>query len=457
METQGEYQYMVGFGNEFATETLKGALPIGQNNPQKCAYGTYAEQLSGSPFTAPRTTNCRTWFYRIRPSVKHLPFEPLEHATFTNNWHEWKANPNQMRWSPFDLPGEADSVDFIDGMTTVAGAGDPCTKHGIAYYVYACNKSMENRCFYSSDGDMLIVPQQGTLVITTEFGVLEVPPNQIAVVQRGMKFSVAVTGASRGYICETMGAHFQLPNLGPIGANGLANPRDFLTPVAKYEDVDCAYAVVNKFQGELFTAQQLHSPFDVVAWHGNYAPYKYDLERFMVINSVAFDHADPSIFTVLTSPTNEEGTALCDFVIFPPRWGVSDKTFRPPYFHRNCMSEFMGLIKGSYEAKKGAFSPGGASLHSMMTAHGPDAKCFEGASNAPLKPERIADGTMAFMFESALSIKTSPWAQSCVQQDYHTAWQTLKKHFDPTATPTSPDSAGATADEDADRKRKRDA
>lgn len=431
-ETENGLEYMVGFGNEFATEALPEALPKGQNNPQKCPYGLYAEQLSGTAFTAPREHNQRSWLYRIRPSVKHVGFRPARSDLLTNDWHGWVPNPNQMRWSPFELPADDASIDFVQGMKTIAGAGDSCVKHGLCIYVYCCNASMDNRAFYSSDGDFLIVPQQGTLTITTEFGVLQVPPNQIAVIQRGIRFSVAVTEASRGYICETQGSHWQLPTLGPIGANGLANPRDFLTPVAKYEDVEAEWTVMSKFQGALFEASQGHSPFDVVAWHGNYAPYKYDLDRFMVINAVAFDHADPSIFTVLTTPTTEPGTALCDFVIFPPRWGVSDRTFRPPYFHRNCMSEFMGLIKGAYEAKEGAFCPGGGSLHSIMTPHGPDTKCFEGASNAPLAPQRIADGTQAFMFESTLSLKTSPWAQALVQPDYNEAWQDLKKHFDPT-------------------------
>lgn len=420
---------MPGFGNDFSTEALKDALPAKGNNPQKCPYGLYAEQLSGSAFTAPRETNVRTWFYRITPSVKHLPFVPLEHKLFVNNWGEWKPNPNQMRWSPFELPAEEASVDFVDGMATVAGAGDPCTKSGLAIYVYACNTSMVRRSFYSADGHFLIVPQKGTLTITTEFGVLVVPPNEVAVVQRGMHFSVAVTESSRGYCVESFGAQFHLPSLGPIGANGLANPRDFLTPCAAFVDEAVDFTVVSKFQGSLFSAQQKHSPFNVVAWHGNYAPYKYDLAKFMVINAVSFDHADPSIFTVLTCPTNEAGTALIDFVIFPPRWNCTEETFRPPYFHRNCMSEFMGLITGKYDAKAGAFSPGGASLHSIMTPHGPDAKVFEGASNAPLKPSKMED-TMAFMFESSLSLKTSPWAQGKVQPDYHEAWQALASHFD---------------------------
>eukprot|EP00040_Diaphanoeca_grandis_P019798 m.104864 g.104864 ORF g.104864 m.104864 type:complete len:437 (-) comp27599_c0_seq2:175-1485(-) len=427
-----ELKYMPGFGNDFESEALPDALPKGQNNPQKCPYGLYAEQLSGTAFTAPRHSNQRSWLYRIYPTAKHAAFTPMKPTLFSNDWASWAPNPNQMRWDPYELPKDDEKVDFVQGMKTIAGAGDPCSKSGIAIYSYACNTSMGNRCMYNSDGDFLFVPQQGTLTITTEFGVMEVPSNQIAVVQRGIRFSVAVSGATRGYVVETHGAHFRPPDLGPIGANGLANIRDFLTPVAKYEDKEGDFTVISKFQGALFEAKQTHSPFDVVAWHGNYAPYKYDLAKFMVINAVSFDHADPSIFTVLTSPSNEPGTALCDFVIFPPRWSVQNHTFRPPYFHRNCMSEFMGLVHGSYEAKAGGFLPGGGSLHSMMTPHGPDAKSFEGASNAKDEPERVADGTMAFMFESCLSLKTSPWAQKNVQPNYNDAWQGLQKHFDPT-------------------------
>ena len=441
---------MPGFGNSFSSEALVGALPVGCNTPQKCPYGLYAEQLSGTAFTVPREHNQRSWLYRVRPSVGHEPFsKPLEHATLSSNWAACVPNPNQMRWDPFDIPSAAAAaaaapdaapdaapanVDFVDGLATIAGAGDECTRAGCAVLVYTCNASMTDRAFCSADGDMLVVPQQGALDVTTEFGRMHVAPGEIFVVQRGIRFSVAVAGESRGYICEVFSGHFMLPSLGPIGANGLANPRDFLTPTAAYEDRACEFSVTHKFQGRLFTAKQDHSCFDVVAWHGNYAPYKYDLARFCVLNSVSFDHIDPSIFTVLTCPTDTPGVALLDFVIFPPRWSVQEGTFRPPYYHRNCMSEFMGLIKGRYEAKEQGFAPGGATLHSMMTPHGPDVACFEGASAAKLKPERIAEGTLAFMFETSCSLRTTPWAQSgCkkLQPDYHAAWSGLKSHFDP--------------------------
>lgn len=430
-----ELKYLSGFGSELASEDPRrpGALPVGQNSPQRCAYGLYAEQLSGSAFTAPRHDNKRSWLYRIRPSVVHKPFKRSHSAKYlTNNWNEAQPDPNQSRWLPFDNPA-SENVDFVAGLHTVCGAGDPRSRHGIAIHIYLCNASMDKSAFYNADGDLLIVPQQGVLKIKTEFGKMEIRPNEIAVIQLGMRFSVSVDGPTRGYILEVFDGHFKLPDLGPIGANGLANPRDFLTPVAYYEDLDIpGFKIISKYQGALFEAAQEHSPFDVVAWHGNYVPYKYDLSKFMVINSVSFDHCDPSIFTVLTCPSNKPGVAIADFVIFPPRWSVQENTFRPPYYHRNCMSEFMGLILGSYEAKEGGFLPGGASLHSMMTPHGPDVLCFESASKGELVPQKIAVGTQAFMFESSLSMAITKWGlETCQKLDskYYECWQQLPKLF----------------------------
>ncbi|XP_046969576.1 homogentisate 1,2-dioxygenase [Vanessa cardui] len=429
-----ELKYLSGFGSEFLSEDPRrpGALPAGQNSPQQCPYGLYAEQLSGSAFTAPRHDNKRSWLYRIRPSVIHKPFKRSDIAKYmTHKWDDVGQDPNQSRWLPFDIPSA--EQDFVAGLHTVCGAGDPRSRHGIAIHVFLCNTSMDKSAFYSSDGDLLIVPQQGILHITTEFGKMVVSPNEIAVIQLGMRFAVAVDGPSRGYILEVFDGHFKLPDLGPIGANGLANPRDFLTPVAHYEDKDVpGFKILNKYQGAIFEAEQNHSPFDVVAWHGNYVPYKYDLSKFMVINSVSFDHCDPSIFTVLTCPSTKPGVAIADFVIFPPRWSVQENTFRPPYYHRNCMSEFMGLILGSYEAKEGGFLPGGASLHSMMTPHGPDTTCFETASKAELVPQKIAVGTQAFMFESSLSMAITKWGlETCQKLDakYYECWQELPKLF----------------------------
>ncbi|XP_003747579.1 homogentisate 1,2-dioxygenase [Galendromus occidentalis] len=427
-------KYQCGFGNEFATEDPRcpGALPENQNNPQKCPYGLYAEQLSGSSFTSPRETNRRTWLYRIRPAVLHTPFERfLSTNKLSDDWKKQFPNPNQTRWLPFDIP-ESNEADFVDGLRTICGAGDALTRHGLAIHIFVCNSSMNRRALQNADGDLLIVPQQGALDVTTEFGKMHVKPNEICVIQQGMRFKVDVEGPTRGYILEVFDSHFVLPNLGPIGANGLANPRDFLHPVAWFEDVDAEYTVINKYQGQLFSTVQGHSPFDVVAWHGNYVPYKYDLTKFVAINTVSVDHCDPSIFTVLTCPSTKPGVAIADFVIFPPRWSVAENTFRPPYYHRNCMSEFMGLISGAYEAKEEGFGPGGATLHSIMTPHGPDANCFKQATEAALKPSRVADNSMAFMFESSLSLAITQWAEDgCnrLDRDYYKCWQALPKVF----------------------------
>jgi homogentisate 1,2-dioxygenase len=370
------------------------------------------------------------WLYRIRPAVHHEPFVPVEHhhlvSDFTSN--KCVITPNQLRWDPFPLPNQ-EGVDFVDGLHTVCGAGSPSTREGLAIHVYLCNQSMHKRAFYSSDGNMLIVPQQGTLDVQTELGRMSVEPNEICVIPRGVRFTVNVTGPSRGYIAETFGHGFDLPDLGPIGANGLANARDFQTPVAAFEDVDETWHIYNKYEGELFVCKQNHSPYDVVAWHGNYVPYKYNLANFCVVNSVSYDHLDPSTFTVLTCKSAHPGTATMDFVIFPPRWAVQEHTFRPPYFHRNAMSEFMGLIKGTYEAKEKGFSPGGASLHSIMTPHGPDADTVNAATKADLKPTYIAQGTQAFMFETCLMLRPTKWSLACQDKDYWKVWQTLPKMF----------------------------
>jgi homogentisate 1,2-dioxygenase len=416
---QTKFAYLTGLANDFATEALPGALPVGQNSPQKVAYGLYAEQLSGTPFTAARHENRRSWLYRIRPSVTHQPFLRLRDGDVLG-----EGTPNQLRWDPFPAPLQP--TDFLDGVVTVAGNGDAGLHSGIRVHIYAANRSMTDRFFYDADGELLIVPQQGTLVVHTELGVLDVEPGEICAVPRGIKFRVEVDGDVRGYICENFGALFRLPDLGLIGSNGLANARDFQTPVAAYEDRSGDFEVVAKFLGNLWSARIDHSPLDVVAWHGNYAPYKYDLRKFNVVNTVSFDHPDPSIFTVLTSPSEIPGTANADFVIFPPRWMVAERTFRPPYFHRNVMSEYMGLIFGVYDAKAEGFAPGGGSLHNCMSAHGPDAVTYDRASTF------IGD-TLAFMFETRFVLRPATVAMNApqLQSDYFECWQDLKKNFRP--------------------------
>jgi homogentisate 1,2-dioxygenase len=424
--------YHSGFGNEFATEAVSGALPQGQNSPQHHPLGLYTEQFSGTAFTVPRGQNRRSWLYRIRPSVTHRPFEetPLK-LLRSGPFNEVPPTPNQLRWDPLPIPGEESPVDFVDGLITMGGSGEPALQTGVGIHLYAANRSMRDRFFYNTDGELLIVPQLGQLRIFTELGILEAAPGEICVLPKGLKFSVELPdGKARGYICENYGAYFRLPELGPIGANGLANPRDFLAPEAAFEDREGDFRIIAKFQGRLWEAAIDHSPLDVVAWHGNYAPYKYDLARFNCINTVSFDHPDPSIYTVLSAPSTVPGTANVDFAIFPPRWLVAAHTFRPPWFHRNAMNEFMGLIFGTYDAKAEGFLPGGASLHNSMSGHGPDAETYERASNASLKPVYLED-TLAFMFETQLVIRPTKFAMetSIRQHEYFECWQGLKKHF----------------------------
>lgn len=420
--------YLSGFGNAFESEAEKGALPRGQNSPQKPPLGLYAEQLSGSAFTVPHKAQLRTWLYRILPSVKQGAFAPYAHGSFATA-HNAPTNPRQMRWNPLSYP--KNDTDIIDGMHTVACGGDINAGMGLSVHVYAATASMRGRYFYCADGEMLFVLQEGALTFRTEMGVLNARPGEIAVMPRGVRFAVDVDDKNaRGYVCENHGTPFTLPDLGPIGSNGLAAARDFLYPVAAYEDKQSDCTLIAKFDGALWQARLGHSPLDVVAWHGNYAPYKYDLALFNTMNTVSFDHADPSIFTVLTSPSHTQGVANVDFVIFPPRWSVAEHTFRPPYFHRNVMNEFMGLVTGVYDAKeKGGFVPGGYSLHNCMSAHGPDSAVLDKAMHAKLEPVYIKD-TLAFMFESRHVMRPTDFAlKNGLQDDYLSCWQDMPHMF----------------------------
>jgi homogentisate 1,2-dioxygenase len=416
---------MTGFGGHFESEAVEGALPKGRNSPQRPAYGLYAEQLSGTAFTLPRHENRRSWLYRMRPTADHRPFTRYDGSKlFAPGTVKEPLAPNRLRWDPpKDLPA---GTDFVDGMVTMLANRDPADLEGVSVHLYRASKSMDRRAFVDADGEMLIIPQQGALRVMTELGMLELEPGWVGVVPSGVKFRVEVEGEARGYVAENHGVPFRLPELGPIGSNALANARDFETPVAWFEDRDEPTEVVQKSLGWLWTTTLDHSPLDVVAWHGNYAPYRYELSRFNVIGSISFDHPDPSIFTVLTSPSNVPGRANADFVIFPPRWMVAEDTFRPPWFHRNVMSEAMGLIHGAYDAKAEGFAPGGLSLHNLMSGHGPDAESWRKASEAELKPAKI-EGTMAFMVETCWPYRPTQWALDRAQQDYDEAWAGFPK------------------------------
>jgi homogentisate 1,2-dioxygenase len=436
--------YLPGFGNQHSSEAVRGALPLGRNSPQRAPLGLYAEQLSGTAFTEPRAANRRSWLYRIRPSAAHPRFVRVDNGSLRSApFTEVTPDPNRLRWNP--LPQLPHRTDFLDGLWTLGGNGDVRQRSGMAVHLYAANASMTDRVFSDADGELLIVPERGGLLLRTEFGLLRAEPGHVALIPRGVRFRVELLETeARGYVCENYGQPFTLPELGPIGANGLANPRDFMAPVAAYDaayDSDGAdgssaadrpVEVVNKFCGNLWAARYDHSPLDVVAWHGNHVPYVYDLRRFNVLGTISYDHPDPSIFTVLTSPSDTAGLAAVDFVVFAPRWLVGEDTFRPPYFHRNVMSEYMGLLEGAYDAKAEGFVPGGGSLHNMMSAHGPDRETFERASAAELKPQKVDDG-LAFMFETRWPVVPTAQALDAehLQSGYDDVWQGLQRHFRP--------------------------
>ena len=415
--------YMTGFGSHFATEAVRGALPQGRNSPQRPAFGLYAEQLSGTAFTAPRAENRRSWLYRMRPSAEHPPYSRYEGAKlFAPGVAPGPLAPNRLRWDPLAVAEEP--TDLVDGMVTMAANRSPEDLECVAVHIYRANKNMEDRFFVDADGELLFIPQLGRLTLLTEMGRIDVAPGAVALIPRGVRFrAILPDGEARGYVAENHGSLFRLPELGPIGSNGLANPRDFETPAAAYEDRDGPAELIQKYLGSLWTTTLDHSPLDVVAWHGNLAPWRYDLSRFNTIGTVSFDHPDPSIFTVLTSPSDVPGRANADFVIFPPRWMVAEDTFRPPWFHRNVMSECMGLIHGAYDAKAEGFAPGALSVHNLMAGHGPDVASWKTASEAELKPHRI-DGTMAFMVESCWPFRPTDYALRCeaLQKDYDAAW-----------------------------------
>ena len=426
-------KYMSGFGNTFETEALPGALPVGRNSPQKVNYGLYAEQLSGSPFTAPQASNQRSWLYRIRPAVRHAGrFERIDGGLIrTAPQRESELPIGQLRWGPTPVP--SDKLTFITGLRTMTTAGDCETMAGMAAHVALVTAPMVREHFYNADGELLVVAQQNGLRFRTEFGVIEIVPGEVCVIPRGVIFRVEpIDGPARAYVCENYGGGFTLPDRGPIGANCLANPRDFLTPVAAYEDVDAPHTLIVKWGGELYRTQVAHSPIDVVAWHGNYYPYKYDLQRFSPVGAISFDHPDPSIFTVMTSPSETPGTANIDFVIFPERWAVAENTFRPPWYHRNIMSEFMGLVYGVYDAKPEGFVPGGMSLHNQMLPHGPDADAFNHASTVELNPVKLTN-TLAFMFETRFRQRVTKYAaeSDTLQDNYVDCWNGLNKRFNP--------------------------
>lgn len=425
-------EYLYGFGNEHHTEALSGALPWGQNSPQQPPMGLYAEQHSATAFTEPRERNRRSWVYRILPSAAHPPFVPLEQARLRSaQLPDGIADPNRMRWDPAPIPDAP--TDFVDGLETIGATGDVLQRAGIGIHWYVCNRSMRQRYFADADGELLLVPQYGRLFLHTEYGKIALRAGEIAVIGRAVRFRVELLDeAARGYVCENYGTAFTLPELGPIGANGLAHARHFAYPVAAYEEHTESAQVIQKFGGSLWTADYDHSPLDVVAWYGSHGAYKYDLERFNVFGTLNYDHPDPSISTILTAPSETPGQANVDFLAFPPHWVVAEHTFRPPHFHRNVCSEFMGLVSGVHESKAEGFRPGGASLHNMWAAHGTDRQTHRTACEQELAPEKLT-GSLPFMFETRWPVVTTAHARDAAhrQRDYDESWSGFPAAFTP--------------------------
>ncbi|KAF2104043.1 homogentisate 1,2-dioxygenase [Rhizodiscina lignyota] len=431
------YEYMAGLGNHFESEAIPGTIPRGQNNPRKARFGLYTEQMTASAFVAPRNANKNAWLYRARPAVAHQGFTDLpDNQDMESNFlplnPKVHISPTQLAWTPFDTPAEGEDVDFVSGLKTVAGSGDPTLREGLAVHVFLCNKSMEKRAFVNSDGDFLIVAQQGALDIQTEFGHLYVQPGEIFVIQRGSRFKVKVEGPTRGYILEVWGSNFDVPELGPLGANGLANTRDFLHPVATYEVTkDDPWEIVYKLGGKFFKSTQRHCPFDVVAWHGNYVPFKYDLTKFVNVGSISVDHIDPSIFCVLTAKSRDPTAPLADFLIFSPRWDVASNTYRPPYYHRNIASELMGLIYGDYGGRSDEFQPGSISFECGMVPHGVAYEQFTAATKEAPPPMQISHGSIAFMMESSRPFTITDYAWNSKKKHEHepSMWDNLVDNF----------------------------
>ncbi|MCB9674440.1 MAG: homogentisate 1,2-dioxygenase [Alphaproteobacteria bacterium] len=403
--------YNAGLGNAFETEALPGALPRGQNSPRKVPYGLFTEQINGTGFTVHRAENQRTWMYRLRPQILDRAYRERPVGRFVADFSEAVQSPQVLRFRPRSMP--ATPTDFLAGLTTWAGAGGPSFRKGAAIHLYACNADMVDTAFCNIDGDLLLVPERGRLHVRTELGRLNVGPGEIVVLPRGIRFQVLLPdGAARGYVAELFDGHFQLPERGPVGANGLADARHFLFPVADFEDDPRPWTVVVRQGGRLWEVEAPACPFDVVAWHGNYAPFKYDLDRFNSLGSVSFDHADPSILTVLTSPMDTRGRNAIDVAVFHGRWDVAEHTFRPPFFHRNSAIEFNGVVRSP--SATGPWQPGAFSWTPYLAPHGVSNRTYEDvvtASNAEADaPERLPDSSLWIQFESTYLLGVMPWA-----------------------------------------------
>lgn len=429
MNSNPRASYQPGFGNEFATEAVAGALPVGQNSPQRPPLGLVSELVSGTAFVAPRALNRRSYLFRIRPSTNAHPLLPVSFPNFQTPPLAVDPQPGAMRWST--LNDKIAGKDFLDGLLTHCGNGSPRTQNGMAVHIYNASEPMTGRAFVNSDGEMLIIPQTGKLVITTELGIMDIQPGELALIPKGMKMKVdPVSGPAYGFMCENYGLPFVLPDLGLIGSHGLANAIDFETPVAAFEDNEEPTELIQKFCGSFWETKLEYSVFDVVAWRGNWAPCKYDMMKFNTMGSISYDHPDPSIFCALTSSSDAVAGGNVDFMILPPRWIVAEHSFRPPGFHRNSVSEFLALVKGAHESRSSNFPPGSISLHNCWTPHGPDTETLEQARTAELQPQRV-DDALVFMLETRfpLEMSSAAFESDKRQRDCTNGWAGFTKRF----------------------------
>jgi homogentisate 1,2-dioxygenase len=426
-----------GFGSVHESEALEGALPRDQNAPRRCPYDLVPELINGTPFTVRNVDNSKMWTYRIHASFSQTAFHPLPNARFATPLGD--VEPNRSRWAPHPIPAPSTPTDFVDGLVTLGGAGDVLSGPGFAIHVYAANADMLDRCFSNADGDLLVIPQEGALDVRTELGWLSVPIGSILFVPRGLKFAIGLPeNVGRGWVLEVFGTKLRLPERGLVGSNGLAEARHFRAPHASYEDRECpdGFQHVTKTGGRLFEATHTFSPFDVVAWYGNHAPFVYDLMHFAPVASVRFDHQDPSIFTVLTAPLDDHGRAVADFVFFPPRWEVIEHSFRPPFAHRNAASEVNMVVRTPKPYSTG-YEPGCTFLSPLLTAHGVGTKTYDAILDLPHDhvdpPQRIPDESLWAMVESALPFRTTAWARDTELLDatFLSAFEGMKKRFDP--------------------------
>ncbi|GAD98612.1 homogentisate 1,2-dioxygenase, putative [Paecilomyces variotii No. 5] len=428
------YRYQVGFGNRFVSEAVPDTIPRdGRNLPQRANYDLYIEQLNGTTFVTCRKDMFNVWFHRIRPSCAHKALKPLEYkhdivSVFSSQNEGVSFVPFNNEWGPLEIPLESKPTNFWQGIKTILGHGDPTLKEGVAVHQYAANLSMDKEAFVNHDGDYLFVPQQGRLDIQTELGRMMVLPGELFVIPAGLRFKVSLPdGPSRGYIQEIFGSHFELPDLGPIGSNGLALPQDFEIPVASYDLDTSSWEIITKLAGKLYHYEQAHTPFDVVGWHGNYVPYKYEIEKLLALSS-SKDQLDPSAYTILTAKSKIPGVSITDFCAFTPKWVNSLNSWRPPYYHRTMGAEVMGMVRGEYGGSAKTLEPGALTCDNAYVPHGETYDAWKKHAFVDLEPTLLGAGVLSitkFALERHNQIK--PMREEL--------WDNMHGHFlDHTAT-----------------------